>query len=413
MSARDVIEILAIVLAAGLVSEVVAGLLRLPRMVVLLAAGVVLGPEALDAIEVPLDSIGVELLLTFGVSIILFYGGLGVAFAILSRTGIGLTLLAVPGVVLTALVVGAVASAAFDVSFVTGFLVGAVLAPTDPAILVPLFERLRIRPKVSQTLIAESAFNDATGSVLALSIAAFVLEGEGNLTAPLAEFVEELAVSIALGVVFGLVLAVVIARRRIGIWRESPVVALAALIAVAYVAIDSAGGSGYMGAFIAGVIAGNAESLRLGRAEHHERELSLFAERITDIVVLFVFILVGANLPFDAMADNAAPALATLASLLFLARPLTVAASLLPDRRGRWTREELAFVTWTRETGVVPVALVGILVAEGVPYEDELLTLVAFAIVVTLGLQATTKGWLARRLGLAETPAEATLFAAR
>jgi potassium/hydrogen antiporter len=249
--------------------------------------------------------------------------------------------------------------------------------------------------------------------VLALSIAAFVLEGDGNVTAPLAEFVEELAVSIALGVVFGLVLAVAIARRRVGIWRESPVVALAALIAVAYAAIDSAGGSGYVGAFVAGAIAGNAESLGLGRAEHHERELSLFAERITDIVVLFVFILVGATLPFDAMTDNAAPALATLASLLFVARPLTVAASLLPDRRGRWTREELAFVTWTRETGVVPVALVGILVAEGVPYEDEILTLVAFAIVVTLGLQATTKEWLARRLGLAETPAEATLFAAR
>jgi cell volume regulation protein A len=124
---------------------------------------------------------------------------------------------------------------------------------------------------------------------------------------------------------------------------------------------------------------------------------------VTDIVVLFVFVIVGANLPFDAMAENAVPALATIAALLVVARPLTVAASLLLDRRGRWTREEAAFIAWTRETGVVPVALVGILVAAGVPYEEELLTVVAFAIVVTLGVQATTKGWLARRLGLAES----------
>lgn len=389
-------------LAAGLVSELVAALLRIPRMVVLLAAGVVLGPEALDAIDVPLDSIGAQLLFTLGVSFILFFGGLGLSFAVLSRVGVGLTLLAIPGVVLTALVVAVVASAAFDVSFQAGFLIGAVLAPTDPAILIPLFERLRVRAKVVQTVVAESALNDAVGAVLALSVAAFVIEGEGTVTGPLTDFVQELAISIALGAVFGLVLAVVLSRRRVGIWRESPVVTFAALIAAAYVSIDSAGGSGYMGAFIAGVIAGNAESLGLGLAEHHERELSLVAGRITDVVVIFVFVLVGANLPLDAMADQAWPALATLAALVLVARPLVVAASLLPDRRAGWTRQELAFVTWTRETGVVPVALVGILVAEGVPLENELVTVVAFAIVVTLGLQATTKGWLAARLGLAE-----------
>jgi cell volume regulation protein A len=401
--ARDAIEILAIVLAAGLGSELVAGLLRIPRMVVLLAAGVLLGPEALAAIDVPLDSIGTQILFTLGVSFILFYGGLGLSVAVLSRVGVGITLLAIPGVVLTALVVGVVAAAAFDVSFQAGFLIGAVLAPTDPAILIPLFERLRVREKVVQTVVAESALNDAVGAVLALSVAAFVIEGEGAVTGPLADFVQELAVSIALGAVFGLALALVLSRRRTGIWRESPVVTFAALIAGAYVSIDSAGGSGYMGAFIAGVIAGNAESLRFGLAEHHERELSLVAGRITDVVVIFVFVLVGASLPLDAMAENAGPALATLAALLLVARPVTVAASLLPDRRGRWTREELAFVAWTRETGVVPVALVGILIAEGVPYEDELVTAVAFAIVITLAVQTTTKGWLARRLGLVES----------
>ena len=77
-------------------------------------------------------------------------------------------------------------------------------------------------------------------------------------------------------------------------------------------------------------------------------------------------------------------------------------ASLLPDRRGRWSREEIAFLSWTRETGVVPAALVGILIADGVAYESELTTVVALAIVVTLLLQSTTKAWLARRLGLFE-----------
>jgi cell volume regulation protein A len=79
-----------------------------------------------------------------------------------------------------------------------------------------------------------------------------------------------------------------------------------------------------------------------------------------------------------------------------------VLACTLPDRRARWTRRELAFLCWTRETGVVPAALVGVLAGLGVPDIDLLAGVVALAIVATLLLQATPAPWLARRLGLLE-----------
>jgi cell volume regulation protein A len=308
----------------------------------------------------------------------------------------------VPGVILTAAIVGAAAALAFDVPFEAGFLIGAVLAPTDPAILIPLFERLGVRAKLVQTIIAESALNDATAAVLALSVAAFVLDGQGSLADPLREFATELAISIALGLGFGALLAVVLSTRRFGIWRESPAVALLALVAAGYVTISTVGGSGYMGAFIAGVVAGNARLLGLGAAERHERELELFSARVTDIVVLLVFIAVGASLPLDAVAENALPAFAVVATLVLVARPLTIAFCLLPDRRGGWRRNELVYMASARETGVVPASLAGILFAEGVPYEDEIVSVVAVAIVVTLLALSTTKGWLARRLDLVE-----------
>jgi cell volume regulation protein A len=371
-------------------------------MVVLLAAGALLGPDVADVLDVPLDSLGVQLLLTLGVSLILFYGGLGLAFSVLRPVALGLGLLAVPGVLLTALVVGSAAAVAFDLPFEAGLLIGAVLAPTDPAILIPLFERLRIRAKVAQTVIAESALNDVTGAVLALTLASFVIEGEGSLTGPLGDFLVDLLISTALGTVFGVALAVVISTRRVGIWRESPTIAVLLVVAGGYFTIDYAGGSGYLGAFLAGLIVANMDELGLGMRSHRETEMRVFTEAVSDIVVLFVFLTLGANLPFGTMGDEALPALVTLAVLIFLARPLTVLACLLPDRRARWTREELVFLSWTRETGVVPAALVGILVAEGVPYEAELTTVVALAIAVTLALQATTKPWLARRLALEE-----------
>ena len=406
MSARDVIETLAILLAAGLVSELLAGLLRLPRMVVLLGAGVLLGPEALDALDLPLDSVGVQLLLTLGVSFILFHGGLGLYVSVLRPVALGVGLLAVPGVVVTALVTGSIAALAFDVPIEIGLLIGAVLAPTDPAILIPLFERLRVRPKVTQTIVAESALNDVTGAVLALALTAFVVENGGSLATPLGEFVLDLVLSTALGAAFGIALALTLCTRRFGIWRESPVLAVLLVVAASYFTIDYAGGSGYLGAFLAGFIVGNMDELRLGMSTRREEEMRFLTGAATDIVVIFVFITLGASLPFDTIADEALPALATLAALILVARPLTVLLCLLPDRRGRWRREELVFLAWTRETGVVPAALVGVLVAEGVRQESELLTVVALAVVVTLLVQATTKAWLARRLGLEEPEPE-------
>jgi potassium/hydrogen antiporter len=402
VSARDVIETLAILLAAGLVAEVVAGLLRVPRMVVLLTAGALLGPDVADVLELPLDSAAVQILLTLGVSLILFYGGLGLAFSVLRPVALGLGLLAVPGVVLTAVVTGVVAALAFDVPMEAGLLLGAVLAPTDPAILIPLFERLRIRAKVAQTVIAESALNDVTGAVLALALAAAVIADGGSLASPLGDFLLDLIVSSALGAAFGIALAIAISTRRLGIWRESPTIAVLLVVAGGYFTIDYAGGSGYLGAFLAGLIVSNMDELGLGMRSHREAEMRVFTEATADIVVIFVFLALGANLPFDTMADEALPALITVAALILVARPLTVLACLLPDRSGRWRREELVFLSWTRETGVVPAALVGILVAEGVPYEAELATVVAFAVVVTLALQSTTKRWLARKLGLVD-----------
>jgi potassium/hydrogen antiporter len=405
VSARDVIETIALLLAAGLLSELVAGVLRVPRMVVLLAAGALLGPHAIDELDLPLGSVAVQILLTLGVSVILFYGGLGLAFSILRPVAVGLGLLAVPGVVITALVAGSVAALAFDLPFEAGLLVGAVLAPTDPAILIPLFERMRLRPKVVQTVVAESALNDPTGAVLALAIATYVLGDGGTLADPLWEFVADVAVSAGIGAAFGVLLALVISERRFGLWRESPAIAVLLIVSGGYFTIDYAGGSGYLGAFIAGAIVSNMDELGLGMHSERERDMRSFVATTADLMVMFIFLTLGANLPFDELGDEALPALATVGALILVARPLTVLASLLPDRRGAWRREEVAFVVWTRETGVVPAALVGILVAEGVPYEAELATVVAMAILVTLLVQSTTKAWLARRLGLDDAQA--------
>ena len=154
---RDVLLTLSLMLSAGMAARFLASLARIPEILLLVLFGAVLGPSMLDVIEVPLDSTGAQLIFTLGVSMILFYGGLNLSFRVLRQVWVGLGLLILPGVILTAAVTGAAAHLVFGLSWPAALLMGAVLSPTDPAILIPLFIRSRLRPKVAETVVAESS----------------------------------------------------------------------------------------------------------------------------------------------------------------------------------------------------------------------------------------------------------------
>ena len=390
-----------IILGAGLVSQFLATFLRIPEMIVLVAVGALIGPSALGIVENPLNGVGAQLIFTVGVAMILFHGGVGISLRVISRTAVGLGLLVLPGVAITAFIVAVVVAPIFGVSLLVALMIGAVLASTDPAIIIPLFERLGLRPKVSQTVIAESAFNDVTGTVLTLTLVSAVEAAHFSVSGPVFEFFKELALGAVIGVGAGLLLAYAVASTaRAGIWDESPGVAILAVVALVYFSSETLGGSAYLAAFVMGLIVGNMEVFKLRQHEESERMLEDFVGQVAEIAVLLVFVTLGINLPFDALKDYLFGGLVVMAVLIFVARPVTVLACLLPDRRGRWTRGEIIFLSWCRYTGVIPAAVASILLARGVAGAEIAVSLVALAVCTTLLLQATTAGYVARRLGL-------------
>jgi potassium/hydrogen antiporter len=158
-------------------------------MIVLVAVGALIGPSALGIVENPLNGVGAQLIFTVGVAMIIFHGGVGISLRVISRTAVGLGLLVLPGVAITAFIVAPI----FGVSLLVALMIGAVLASTDPTIIIPLFERLGLRPKVSQTVIAESVFNDVTGTVLTLTLVSAVEAAHFSVSGPVFEFFKELA----------------------------------------------------------------------------------------------------------------------------------------------------------------------------------------------------------------------------
>ena len=403
MEVEQILRDFGLILGAGLVAQLLATITRVPEMILLVAAGAVVGPSVLGLVSNPLGGVGAQLLFNMGVALILFHGGVGISLRVISRTAFGLGMLVLPGIFITAFILAVVIAPIFGISLLVAFMIGSVLAPTDPAILIPLFERLGLRPKVSQTVIAESAFNDVTGTVLVLTLVEVIEAGHFTVTEPILEFSTELAVGALIGVGAGLILAYAVASTaRAGIWDESPGVAILAVVAIVYFSSATLGGSAYLAAFVMGLIVGNMRIFKLDQNERDAEMLEGFVGQVAEIATLLVFVTLGMNLPFDALGEYLLGGLVVMVVFIFVARPLTVLACLLPDRRGRWTRNELVFLSWCRYTGVIPAAVASILLADGVEGAEIAVSLVALAVCATLLLQATTAGYLARRLGLIE-----------
>jgi cell volume regulation protein A len=120
------------------------------------------------------------------------------------------------------------------------------------------------------------------------------------------------------------------------------------------------------------------------------------------IMRLFIFILLGAQVDFTLMSKYWIGGVAVVAVLMLVARPATVFLCALPDRRARWSFSEMLFMCWTRETGVIPAALAGLLLGMKAPGAQMIASVTFIAILMTILIQAPTTEWLGRRLGLLE-----------
>src|SRR5215831_19786442 len=152
-----------LMLAIGTIAGLLAQKIKIPDIPVFLIVGMVIGPQVLGLIDIKAGSALNQIILLFGASYILFDGGASLRFDVLKKVWITIVALATVGVVITAAVTASVAHAVLDIPWIIALLLGAVIASTDPATLVPIFRQVRIRDRVAQTVMSESAFNDATG----------------------------------------------------------------------------------------------------------------------------------------------------------------------------------------------------------------------------------------------------------
>jgi len=399
--ARHTLLSCGLVLAVGMLAGLLARKIRIPDVAVFLVAGIAIGPQAAGLVDIKADSALNQIILLFGASYILFDGGAALRFAVLKQVWITIVVLATIGVVITAAITGLAAHFIFGLPLAVALLLGATLASTDPATLVPIFRQIRIRDRVAQTVMSESAFNDAMGAIITFAILAVATgRGEFSLSDSLFDLVRQSALGIAAGAALGYLAALLIAHEKWAFLVEyAPVVTLVAVIG-AYFAADGMHASGFMAVFVFGIVLGNKESFGFRMGPGETKKLDEFVTTTAFIMRLFIYRCIGAQVDFAPMHRYWLGGVAVVMVLMLVARPVTVFLCAAPDRRARWSFAELLFMCWTRETGVIPAALAGLLLGIKAPGAQVIASVTFIAILMTILIQAPTTRWLGRRLGL-------------
>ena len=399
--AKHTLLVFGIILAVGTFSGLLARLARVPDVVVFLLIGMLMGPGVFGLVDIKTDSAINQLILIFGSSYILFDGGASIRLKVLKEVWITVVVIATIGVLITAAITGAAAYYILGVPVIVALLLGATLASTDPATLVPIFKQIKIKDRVAQTVMTESALNDAMGAILTFAVLGVAMgAGEFSPGDALADLVKQSALGIAIGGILGYLAAFMISHEKFGFLAEyAPVVTLMAVIG-AYMAADGLHSSGFMAVFVFGIMLGNQESLGFNRAHADETILEDFIMTTALIMRMFIFILLGTQVDFALMNQYLLGGVAVVTIFMLVARPVTVFLCALPDRRAKWSFKEMLFMCWTRETGVIPGALAGLLLGMKAPGAQIIASVTFIAILMTILIQATTTKWLARKLDL-------------
>ena len=400
-TSKHVLLYFAVILASGTFAGFLAQKVKVPDVVIFLLFGILLGPEVSGLLNISAESAINQIILIFGSCYILFDGGASLRLKVLKEVWITIVVIATVGVLIMTALTGITAFYIFKIPLIVALLLGATIASTDPATLVPIFKQIKIKDRVSQTVMSESAFNDAMGAILTFSILAVATgAGDFSIGASLIDLLKQSGIGVIAGGVCGYLAALLIAHEKYDFLVEySPVVTLMAVIG-AYLGADGLQASGFMAVFVFGIVIGNKESFgfRMSKTEH--KKLDEYILTTSFIMRMFIFILLGSQVSFVLMNKYLAGGVLLVTFFMLVARPVTLFLCALPDRRAKWSFREMLFMCWTRETGVIPAALAGLLSGMKAPGSEMIASVTFIAILMTILIQATTTQWLARKLEL-------------
>ncbi len=373
------VGVVALALYVAVLSNRLSAWIRVPAPALFLVAAAAVAYVATPLSALPV--VIVQRVVTVALIIILFDGGMGLGWRRFRAGAVPIALLGVVGTVLTTAAIALFAGTLLGFPWRAAVLLGAALAPTDPAVVFSVLGRREISGRSGAILEGESGVNDPVGIAVMISLLAATGAGRGLL-----EFTVEMAVGLVVGLLGGWVLLVFIRRFPLPSEGLYPVRLLAGA-GVLYGLAAVVHGSGFLAVFVAGILLGDARG-------PYQPESKQFLSALGHLGEIVAFVFLGLTVSLRSLPTAWAVGLLLAVVLTLVIRPVVIGALLLPARLR--TGERL-FIAWCGLKGAVPILLGTFLLTSAVPDASRLyhiiVVVVTFSVVVQGGLVPAVARW--------------------
>jgi len=383
----------ALLLAIGV--RMVAGRLAVPAAGLLLVAAAA-ASDLSDRLDGVLTFEDVQRIVTLALVVILFEGGSNIGLRRFRRSAGPIVALGVLGTFGTAALVAVAAHYALGFSWTVAGLLGAALAPTDPAVTFSVLAGRDVGGRSGTILEGESGFNDPVGIALMIGMVELATHDDASLWTIVDEFVREMSIGLVVGVAGALALAALIRRAPLPDRTLYPIAVILAVGAI-YGTATVATGSGFLAVFVAGILVGDMQYAA-------RKAVRSFNSALTDLGELAAFVALGLTVDLALIGDAGLwwQGLVLAALLGLVIRPLVVTPLLLPVRLD-WG--ERGFVVWSGLKGAVPILLASLAVVNGTDDASEIYGIVFVVVLCSVVVQGSLVPSVAARFGVEMVPA--------
>ncbi len=368
--------------------------LRIPSAALFLLAAAT-ASDLVPRLENAISFVTVERIGVVALIVILFDGGMDIGWRRFRVAAVPILSLGVLGTFASAGLIAFVAHTLLDLSWITSGLLGAALAPTDPAVTFSVLGGREIRGRTGTILKGESGANDPVGIALMIGMIELATSDDGSFWMVVTGFVTEMLGGAAVGIAGAAVLLPLMRRMPLPSPALYPLRMLGAA-GVVYGAATLAHGSGFLAVFVAGILIGD-------RPFSHRAEIDGFLSSLGSLAEITMFVALGLTIDLTDVFDSGAwfDGLVLAALLAFVIRPLVVGTLLLPVQLD-WG--ERLFVMWSGLKGAVPILLAALALIGGVDDGQAIYEIVFVVVLFSVLVQGTFVPAVAKRLHVPMEP---------
>jgi potassium/hydrogen antiporter len=384
--------LIVLVVSAGFSAALVAR--RLSDRFPIPAPAIFLIVAAVAPVLVP-DIRTVERIGVVALIVILFDGGMHIGWRRFRRAAVPIASLGILGTLFTAGVMAACAHYFVGFDWTTAGILGAALAPTDPAVMFSILGDKTIRGRTGTILEGESGVNDPVGIALMIGMLEFATADDGTLWTVVWEFLLEMGVGLVVGLAGTALLVWLMRQVRLPSESLYPLRTLAAA-GLIYGLASVAHGSGFLAVFIAGLALGDLDT-------PHKRQIIRFHTSLASLAEIVVFVGLGLTVDVTEALDEGVWLDGLLLALLlaFVARPVALIPLLAPLRLRMGER---LFVAWGGLKGAVPILLAAFGILADVEDARRIYEIVFVVVAFSVVVQGASLPFAAARLGVRMRP---------